>query len=204
MKVIAVNGSPRKGGNTDNMLKHALDHMEKAGWETEFVQLGGRNIRGCMACGKCWENKDFKCIVNNDIFNEIMEKMLEADAIILGSPTYFSDVSAELKALLDRSGMVALANDRAFAGKIGTAVVAVRRGGGIHVFDTINHMYLMSQMIVPGATYWNLGRGLDKGEVLDDPEGLDNMKTMAETIDWLGRAMKPHQGTFPKNNDFFG
>ena len=204
MRVLAVNGSPRKGGNTETMLKHALTTLDEAGWETEYVHLGGKKIRGCMACMKCWENKDRKCVVNNDAFNEVMEKMLDADAIILGSPTYFSDVSAELKALLDRSGMVALANDRAFAGKIGAAVVAVRRGGGIHVFDTINHMYLMSQMIVPGSTYWNLGFGLEKGEVQKDAEGLANMESLAQTIAWLGKALQPHQATFPKDMEFFG
>lgn len=148
--------------------------------------------------------KDEKCVVSNDVFNEIMEKMIKADAIILGSPTYFTDVTAEMKALLDRSGMVALANDRLFRGKIGAAVVAVRRAGGTHVYDTINHMYLMSQMIVPGSVYWNLGIGLEKGEVGDDPEGLNNMKNLGETIAWLGKAIKPHMDSFPEDNAFFG
>lgn len=204
MKAVLINGSPRPGGNTDTMLKHAQKTLEESGWETEFVQLGGKKIRGCMACTKCWENKDNKCVVDNDKFNETYEKMLDADAIFIGSPTYFADVSTETKALLDRSGMVSLANDRAFAGKIGAAVVAVRRGGGIHVFDTINHMYLMSQMIVPGSTYWNLGRGLEKGEVSGDPEGLENMKSLAETVNWLGRAMKASDQPFPRNEEFFG
>ncbi|WP_432734922.1 flavodoxin family protein [Maridesulfovibrio sp. FT414] len=204
MYVVAVNGSPRKGGNTEIMLEEALKPLKSAGWETELVQLGSKRIRGCMACGKCWENKDSRCIVDNDVFNEVMETMLRADAIILGSPTYFTDVSAEMKALLDRSGMVALANGRLFRGKIGAAVVAVRRGGGTHVFDTINHMYLMSQMIVPGSLYWNLGMGLDKGDVNNDSEGLGNMKNLGETIAWLGAAMKPHLQSFPEDNAFFG
>jgi multimeric flavodoxin WrbA len=138
------------------------------------------------------------------MFNEVMEKMLRADALILGSPTYFTDVSAELKAILDRSGMVALANGRAFSGKIGAAVVAVRRGGGTHVFDTINHMFLMSQMIVPGSTYWNIGIGLDKKDVLNDSEGLANMTHLGKTIDWLGRAMASHKEIFPRDEQFFG
>lgn len=204
MKIIAINGSPRKGGNTEVMLRHALAAAEMEGADTEYIQLGGKPIRGCMACGKCWENKDQKCIVDNDKFNEIYGKMLEADAIIIGSPTYFADVSAETKALLDRSGMVALANDRAFAGKIGAAVVAVRRGGAVHVFDTINHMYLMSQMIVPGSTYWNIGHGLDKEEVKEDAEGLENMKSLGQTIAWLGNAIKPVMDKFPRNMEFFG
>jgi multimeric flavodoxin WrbA len=127
-----------------------------------------------------------------------MEKLLEADAMIFGSPTYFTDVSAELKALIDRSGLVSLANNRAFLGKIGAAVVAVRRGGATHVFDTINHMFLMSGMIVPGSTYWNMGIGMDKGDVLKDDEGLSNMQYLGETVAWLGRTMKPHLESFPR------
>ena len=199
MKVVAVNGSPRKGGNTETMLRKVLEPLEAAGWDAEFIQIGGRNIRGCLACFKCFENKDRQCSAKKDIFNDCMEKLLEADAIILGSPTYFTDVSAEMKALLDRAGLVALANDRAFCGKIGAAVVAVRRGGGTHVFDTINHMFLMSGMIIPGSTYWNLGFGLDKGQVQNDEEGLNNMTNLGETIAWLGKAVKPHLSEYPQH-----
>lgn len=204
MYALAVNGSPRKGGNTETLLKHVLKPLENAGWDTELVQVGAKKIRGCIACFKCFENKDLRCSVNTDIFNDVMEKMLKADALILGSPTYFTDVSAELKALLDRSGLVALANERAFAGKIGAAVVAVRRAGATHVFDTINHMFLMSQMIIPGSTYWNVGIGLEKGAVKTDEEGLNNMRNLGETIAWLGKAMKPHMDSFPKDLKFLG
>jgi multimeric flavodoxin WrbA len=204
MYALAVNGSPRKGGNTEMLLKHVIATLDEAGWDTELTQVGAKKIRGCIACFKCFENKDLRCSVKNDIFNEVMEKMLKADALILGSPTYFTDVSAELKALLDRSGLVALANDRAFAGKIGAAVVAVRRAGATHVFDTINHMFLMSQMIIPGSTYWNLGIGLKKGDVKADEEGLNNMRNLGETIAWLGKALHPHLGNFPRDLKFFG
>ena len=139
-----------------------------------------------------------QCVVDNDIFNETMAKMVKADAIILGSPTYFADVTAELKALLDRSGYVALSNNRAFRGKIGSAVVAMRRAGAVHVFDTINHMFQINQMIIPGSSYWNLGIGRDKGEVEGDAEGLRNMKNLGETIAWLGAAIEPHKATFPE------
>jgi len=204
MYAIAINGSPRKGGNTETLLNHVIEPLEAAGWETEMVRIGGKSMRGCTACGTCFEKKDGLCILKKDSFNETMAKMVRADAIILGSPTYFTDVTAELKALLDRSGMVALANDRAFRGKIGAAVVAVRRGGATHVFDTINHMFMMSQMIVPGSTYWNFGQGLNKGDVLEDAEGLANMKNLGETIAWLGKAMAPHKESFPQTLEFFG
>ncbi len=197
MKAVAVNGSPRKGGNTEILLRKALEPLEAAGWETELVQVGGRNIRGCIACYKCFENRDRRCSVKDDIFNGCMEKLLEADAMIFGSPTYFTDVTAELKALIDRAGLVSLANGRAFLGKIGAAVVAVRRGGATHVFDTINHMFLMSGMIVPGSTYWNMGFGMDRGDVLKDDEGLRNMVYLGQTIAWLGKVLHPHRESFP-------
>ncbi len=204
MYALAVNGSPRKGGNTEMLLTQVIEALDEAGWDTELIQVGAKKIRGCIACFKCFKNKDLRCSVKNDIFNEVMEKMLKADALILGSPTYFSDVTAELKALLDRSGLVALANDRAFAGKIGAAVVAVRRAGATHVFDTINHMFLISQMIIPGSTYWNLGIGLEKGDVKTDEEGLNNMRNLGETIAWLGKALQPHRDSFPRSLKFFG
>jgi multimeric flavodoxin WrbA len=198
MYALAINGSPRKGGNTEILLENALAPLKEAGWETDYVQVGGTSIRGCLACNKCFEKKNMQCSVKTDNFNEIMAKMVKADALILGSPTYFTDVSSEMKALIDRSGYVAIANGRAFRGKIGAAVVAVRRGGATHVYDTINHMFLMNQVIVPGSTYWNFGMGREKGEVREDQEGLANMKNLGETIAWLGAAISPHMDSFPK------
>lgn len=190
MKAIAINGSPRNGGNTEVLLRTVLEPLAAAGWETGFIQLGGTAIRGCRACYHCFEARNTRCGQEKDIFNECMQQMVQADAIILGSPTYFSDVSAEMKALLDRAGLVALANGGLFRRKIGAAVVAVRRGGGTHAFDTINHMFLMSGAIIAGSTYWNLGFGLDKGEVKRDEEGLRNMRDLGETIAWLGKAIR--------------
>lgn len=198
MYALAVNGSPRPHGNTETLLQHVLTPLREAGWETELVQVGGKKIRGCMACYKCFEKKDGRCAVDNDIFNPIMEKLLRADAMIFGSPTYFTDVTSEMKALLDRAGFVAIANGRAFKGKIGAAVVAVRRGGATHVYDTINHMYLMNQVIVPGSLYWNMGYGRDKGEVEGDAEGLTNMANLGRVIAWLGQAIKPRLHCFPE------
>lgn len=198
MYAIAVNGSPREGGNTEVLLKEALRPLAENGWETELVKVGGTAIRGCTACYKCFENKNNKCIIGNDGFNEIHAKLLKADAMILGSPTYFAAVSADLKALLERAGLVAIANDNAFSGKIGAAVVAVRRGGATHVFDSINHMYQMSRMIVPGSTYWNMGIGLDKEDVKNDDEGIANMHHLGKVIDWLGRTIEPAKKDYPK------
>jgi multimeric flavodoxin WrbA len=190
MKAIAINGSPRKGGNTEFLLRKVLEPLTEAGWDTEFIQLGGKPIRGCRACYQCFKTKNSRCGQEDGIFDVCLEKMITAEAIILGSPTYFTDVSAEMKALLDRAGLVAVANGGLFRRKIGAAVVAVRRGGGTHAYDTINHMLLMSGVIIPGSTYWNLGFGLDKGEVEKDEEGLRNMADLGQTIAWLGKAIQ--------------
>ena len=185
MKVVAFNGSARKDGNTAIMIRQVFGELEKEGIETEMVQFSGQKIRGCIACYKCFENKDQRCSVKTDIANDCIEKMLEADGIILASPTYFADVSAELKALIDRAGLVAKANNEMFARKVGAAVVAVRRGGSIHAFDSMNHFFLISQMIIPGSCYWNMGFGLEKGEVEKDDEGLQTMQILGKNMAWI-------------------
>ena len=190
MKVIAINGSPRKGGNTEYLLKKVLEPIADAGIETELVQIGGQQVRGCMACYQCLKNKDSRCANDTDIVNEFIGKMIEADAIILGSPTYFADMTSEMKALIDRAGFVARANDNLFSRKIGAAVVVNRRGGAISVMDSINHMFLMSRMIVPGSTYWNFGVGLQPGDVEKDTEALENMKDLGGTIAWLIKSLR--------------
>lgn len=197
MYAVAINGSPRKGGNTEILLQEVLTELKRDHWDVELVQVGGTAIRGCIACGKCWERKNSKCALDKDPFNGLFEKMIRADAIICGSPTYFAAVSADLKALLERAGFVALANGNRFAGKIGAAVVAVRRGGATHAFDTINHMFQMSRMIIPGSTYWNMGFGLNKEDVRSDDEGLRNMRHLGQTISWLGKAIQPHRAAYP-------
>ena len=190
MKAIALNGSPRKGGNTEIMLKAALAPLEAAGFETELIQVGGRVVRGCIACGKCAEMKNGRCAIDSDGFNEWFAQMCQADAILIGSPTYFADVTAETKALLDRAGYVALRNDGLLARKIGAAVTVHRRGGSIHTFDTINHMFQINRMIIPGSTYWNFGVGRGVGEVSEDEEALRNMKDLGETIAWLCQKLR--------------
>jgi len=185
MKVVAFNGSPRKDGNTCIMINYALRELEKEGIETELVQVGGKGVRGCIACYKCFESTDQRCAVENDLLNECIEKMLEADGIILGSPTYFADITADLKALIDRAGLVSRANDDMLKRKVGAGVVAVRRAGSTHAFDSINHFFLIGQMIIPGSIYWNMGFGLDKGDVENDDEGKKTMQVLGQNMAWL-------------------
>jgi multimeric flavodoxin WrbA len=190
MKVVAFNGSARKQGNTAILIKHVFGELEKECIKTQLVELAGENIRGCKACFKCFENKDGHCVVNNDIVNECIDKMAQADGIILGSPTYFADITSEMKALMERSGFVALANGSMFKRKVGAAVIAVRRGGAIHAFDSINHFLHINQMIVPGSSYWNVGLGREIGDVETDEEGLSTMKTLGENMAWLLKKIR--------------
>jgi len=189
-KVVAINGSPRKDGNTARLLIEVLAELEKEGIETELVQIGGKKVHGCTACGKCFENRDGKCVIDNDFVNECIAKMAAADGIVIGSPTYFADVSTETKALIDRAGFVAIANGGMFARKAGAAVVAVRRAGAIHAFDTINHLFGISQMFTVGSSYWNLGLGLAAGEVEKDEEGLQTMRNLGANMAWLLKRIR--------------
>ena len=192
MKALAINGSPRKGGNTEILLRKALEPIAAAGHKTEYVQVGGTRIRGCTACGACGRLKNKRCVIEDDIFNLAFAKMLEADAIVIGSPVYFADVTAETKALIDRAGRVARTNGGLLWRKIGAAAVAARRGGAIHAVDAINHLFLANQMVVPGSTYWNFGLGREPGDVLADEEALTNMKDLGEQIAWLFGLMEKH------------
>lgn len=185
MKVIAFNGSARKGGNTSQLLQIVLDRLEEERIETELFELAGKHITGCIACYKCFERKNLRCAVEDDIINECFEKMLNADAILLGSPTYFADVSAGMKALIERCGMVSKANGDALKRKLGASIVAVRRGGASHVFNSLNYFFLIGQMIIVGSSYWNIGIGREAGEVMGDGEGIRTMEDLGRNIAWL-------------------
>jgi multimeric flavodoxin WrbA len=189
MKVIAFNGSARKEGNTAVLLNLVLDELKAEGIETEMYSLAGKPIQGCIACMKCFEKKNRRCNVDKDIVNECIQKMIEADGILLGSPTYFADVSASIKALIERCGMVGKANANLYKRKIGAAVVAVRRAGGIHVFNSLNYFFTISGMIIPGSSYWNVGIGRTPGEVKGDAEGVQTMKDLGRNMAWLMKKL---------------
>jgi len=190
MKVVAFNGSARKDGNTAILLQFVLDELRQEGIETEMVQLAGKNIHGCIACRECFARKDGRCAQKNDDGNDLIDKMIAADGILLGSPTYVADVSPEIKALIDRACMVTRANEGLLRRKVGAGVVAVRRAGAMHAFDTLNHFFLISEMIVPGSSYWNIGIGREKGEVKQDAEGIETMKVLGRNMAWLLKRIR--------------
>jgi multimeric flavodoxin WrbA len=185
LKVVAFNGSARKDGNTAILIRRVLNVLDSEGIETELIQMAGQQIHGCTACGTCTKIKNKQCKIVNDNVNSYIEKMTAADGIILGSPTYFSMMTSEMKALIDRAGFVSRANGDLFKRKVGATVVAVRRAGGIPTFDGINHFFLISQMIIPGSSYWNVGIGLKRGDVETDKEGLETMDNLGRNMAWL-------------------
>jgi multimeric flavodoxin WrbA len=190
VKVVAFNGSARKDGNTATLLNRVLRVMEAEGFETELIQLAGEQVRGCNACRTCYTTKNKRCIIEDDKVNEYIQKMLDADGVLLGSPVYFSMMTPEMKALIDRAGYVARANEDMFTRKVGAAVVAVRRAGAMPTFDAINHFFLISQMIVPGSPYWNIGFGRKKGDVEGDEEGMQTMEDLGRNMAWLIKKLK--------------
>ena len=177
MKVIAFNGSARKDGNTALLIKRVFKVLQEEGIETELVQLAGEQIRGCTACRTCFETKNQRCVIEDDKINLYIQKMAKADAVILGSPTYFSMMSPEM-------------NPEMFRRKVGAAVVAVRRAGGMPTFDAINHFFFISEMIVPGSNYWNIGVGRQKGDVEQDEEGMETMEVLGRNMAWLLKKLK--------------
>ena len=185
MKVVGISTSPRKDGNTALLIRTIFGELEKHGIETELLQVAGQPVRGCRACYACFKNRDHKCVIKDDFINDYIAKMEAADGIILGSPTYFADVNAEMKALIDRVGFVSKANDYLFKHKAGAAVTAVRRGGATHTFDTMYHFLHYNQMFLVGATYWNMVYGREIGEVEKDDEGMANMRAIGENMAWL-------------------
>ena len=189
MKVVAFNGSPRKEGNTCQSIQVVLSELEKEGIGTELIQVGGKSLHGCIACYKCVKNKDGECAIKKDDLNSYVKKMVEADGIILGSPVYFSNITSEMKALIDRAGLVVRANDYLLKRKVGAPVLAVRRAGATFAFSAINFFFFLQQMVVPGSIYWNLGIGREPGEVMNDEEGVMTFKALGQNMAWLLKKM---------------
>jgi multimeric flavodoxin WrbA len=185
MKVVAFNGSPRKEGNTAQSLDVVLAELRAAGIETELVNIAAQGLRGCIACYTCMEKKDGACAITSDPLNDYVQKMRDADGIIIGSPVYFSNISAETKALIDRAGLVARANGNMLQKKVGAPVVVMRRAGATFAFAAINFFFLIQEMIIPGSDYWNVGIGRAPGDVQKDEEGIETFKTLGRNMAWL-------------------
>ncbi len=190
MKVVAFNGSPRVKGNTARSLEMVLEEIGKEGIETELVQLGGRKVFGCLACMKCWENKDRRCARRDDDMNLFIQKIEEAEGVLIGSPVYFSNVTPEVKSLIDRCGYVSLANGGdILRGKAGAAVVSARRAGSNFTYAAINFFFGISEMVIPGSCYWNMTLSGDPGDVEKDEQGIRTFQVLGRNFAELLKKM---------------
>lgn len=189
-KVVAFNGSPRINGNTSILIQEVFHVLSEKGIETEVIQIGNKPVHGCTACLKCRDIRDGKCHIKNDLLNLCIEKMVEADGIILASPVYFADITSEMKALIDVAGYVTRGNGHLLARKVGAGLVAVRRAGELHALNSMNNFFLINQMIIPGSSYWNLAIGGQPGDVLKDVEGIATMRKLGENMAWLLEKIK--------------
>jgi multimeric flavodoxin WrbA len=184
MKIVAFNGSPNKEGITYHSIKMVTEVLESSGVETEIIQVGHNKIRGCMACQKCYKNRDMKCVFDDDPVNDWIEKMVDADGIILGTPVHYAGVAGTMKSFLDRAFYVIGANGNGLRNKVGVSLAAVRRSGGITAVDQLNKYLEYSEMVMPSSNYWNVIHGARAGEVLKDQEGVQILETLGKRMLW--------------------
>ncbi|NRT86574.1 flavodoxin family protein [Clostridium beijerinckii] len=185
MKVVAFNGSPKKNGNTYEAIKAVAEELKKENIDVEIVHVGNKVIRGCMACGGCARNMNEKCVMQNDEVNEWIQKMKEADGIILGSPVHYSAIAGTMKSFLDRAFYVTSVNNGMLRHKVGASVVAVRRSGGVPTFTQLNNYLNYSEMLMPTSNYWNVVHGTAPGEAVQDEEGMQIMRVLGKNMAWL-------------------
>jgi multimeric flavodoxin WrbA len=190
MRVLGVSGSPRRDGNTEILIKTAFDVFAEEGIETEFLSLADRPIKPCIACGGCFQSDTVDCTQKDTAFEGVIEKFTVADAILIGSPVYFGSATPQTMSLLDRVGYVARRHPEILRRKVGAAVVVARRAGQNFTFAQLNYFFLISEMIVPGSSYWNVAVGREKGEVRSDAEGMEIVKTLAKNMAWLMKKLE--------------
>jgi multimeric flavodoxin WrbA len=189
MKVVAFNGSARADGNCSLMIREVFSGLAQHDIETDLVQLSQKEIKPCLACYKCLENQDGRCVIDDDDLNACIDKIIDAQAIIMASPTYIGDVSSVTKALIDRAGFVARSNGNLFRRKVAAALTAASWGGAIHTFETLNLFFLIGEMIVVGSSNWNLGFGREKGQVLQDRKALATVRTLGHNMAWVMKKL---------------
>ena len=190
MNVVAFNGSPNPHGNTAILIRHVLAELEREGIATELVHNGAYGLAGCTDCGICVEREDGRCAIDDDPVNDWIEKMAAADGILIGSPVYYANCTAATQALIERCGYPPRKAGNPLARKVGAAVIAVRRAGAMHAFDSINHFFLIAEMVVVGSSYWNIGIGREPGEVEGDAEGIETMRTLGRNMAWVLKRLR--------------
>ncbi len=196
MKVIAINGSPKNNGNTVFAIRTVAEELAEAGIDVEIYHLGKKQIRGCLACGKCAQMKNQKCIIDDEV-NEVIPMLIEADGLLIGSPVYWAGMNGTLKSFLDRLFYVSTSNGNLFRHKVGASVAAVRRTGGIPTIEQINKYLMYAEMFIPTSNYWNVIHGRAEGEASQDAEGEQIMRVLGKNMAWLMQAMEVAKKQIP-------
>jgi multimeric flavodoxin WrbA len=190
MRVLGISGSPRRGGNTDILIETALAELAGEGIETEFLSLADRPVKPCVGCRGCFAADEIRCVQHDPAFEGMIERFAAADGILVGSPVYFGSATPQTMALLDRVGYVSRSHRELLRRKVGAAIVVARRAGQNFTFAQLNYFFLVSEMIVPGSIYWNVAFGREKGEVRNDAEGIETVKTLARNMAWLLKRVR--------------
>ncbi len=198
MKVVAINGSPRANGNTSMALRVMAEELEKQGIAVETIPVGKQDIHGCIACGYCAASEGNRCVFKDDIVNEAAAKMREADGFILASPVYYAGIAGTMKSFLDR---VFYSSSRYFKYKVATSVAVVRRAGGVDVVHQLNNYLQLAQTVMPPSQYWTIAYGRDKGEVLQDGEGMQTLRKNARAMAWVLKSIEAGKETVPLPED---
>lgn len=200
MKVLLINGSPHKKGCTYTALSEIAKVLDEESFDTEIFNIGTESIRGCIACGQCRNEVSSKCVFD-DIVNEVIEKIRDADGIIIGSPVYYSSPNGSLIALLDRVFYASQKEDLKY--KPGAAIVSARRAGTTASLEVLNKYFSISNMPIVSSQYWNMVHGYTPEEVLRDKEGLQIMRTLGRNMAWLLKsiAVAKEQGIFPPEEE---
>lgn len=200
MKVIAINGSPRKNGNTAQALGLMAEELQQQNIETEIIHIGQKQVNGCIACGYCWTSEGNRCVCKEDMVNEVAQKMRDADGFILASPTYYAGIAGTMKCFLDR---VFFSSSSYFKYKVATSISVVRRAGGVEVIHQLNNYLHLAETVMPPSQYWTVAYGMNKGEILQDAEGVQTLRKNARAMGWLLNIIAAGKGTvpFPKEED---
>ena len=198
MKVTAINGSPKRDGNTNAALLAMGEILQSEGIEVEILHIGAKGIHGCIACGYCWTSKDNLCVFKDDIVNEYSLKMRAADGIILGTPTYYAGIAGDMKCFLDR---IFFSSSDYFKYKVGTGIAVVRRAGGVDAVHQLMNFFNLAETITPPSQYWTVAYGMEKSEVTTDGEGMQTLRRNARAMAWLLKVFAATKDTIPPPTD---
>lgn len=197
MKVLAINGGPHPNGNTAFAIGLVADELKKEGIETETITIGNKLIHGCTGCGRCFRERDEKCVFEDDMVNDVFQKLKAVDGLILGSPIHYAGMSGAMSSFLDRLFYLNGANGNVLRHKVGVALGAVRRSGGIPAVNQLSKYLEYSEMVIPTSNYWNVIHGTVAGDAEKDEEGTQIMRVLGKNMAWVLKLIEAGRDAIP-------